>query len=166
MLPMPLPSLLFRKSTLFASVSSGFTFIHIWKIIAIHLLEHSPGTFHLLELMKKWISWRIFLKKLCIFTYFVSWPRKDKSWHQTFTLIFWLFPHDQKSCLFGMALNPIRAAFIICLQMQFGFLKFFHFFASAAPQFVNWFGFATNQSFPLGLFKLDFGHWKKRKKLI
>ena len=97
-------------------------------------------------------------RRTMFLTYFISWPRKDESWHQTFTLIFWLFPHDQKSCLFGMALDPIRAAFIICLQMQFGFLKLFHFFASAAPQFVNWFGFATNQSFPLGLFKLDFGH--------
>lgn len=60
-----------------------------------------------------------------------------------------------------MAFDPIRAAFISCLQMQFGFLKFLHFLASAAPQFEDWFGFATNQSFPLGLFKLDFGHWNK-----
>ena len=66
MLPMPLPSLLFRKSSLFASVSSVFTFIHIWKIIAIHLLEHSPGTFHFLEKVKKKKSvFKELLEQLC-----------------------------------------------------------------------------------------------------
>ena len=60
---MPLPP--FQEFSLLASVFMGgvFTFVQI-KLAAVHLLEHSPGSFHLLENSENVIKSEIFLYSL------------------------------------------------------------------------------------------------------